>query len=537
MSSPLCIVSNKPYKKRSVSVLRAVFAFFALSCLAMLCSSAEEAVNPLEVKARIRYAEMKEKFTFRLQEKGTLESGDTLYSLAPGAYTLTLEKGRGATQHYHVFTRTFAPAEVQEKEACLREWQEKKFTPQVITFGLLYRLPSGRTLDNRRHWVSVARCKEKSEAKALADRLKTGSVAPWIRPERIAPGTASFSLQGPRGKASSLFAAPLFLDCEGVVEIVDVSGTFWKEKKRNCLYAPPLEIGIGAEDTIEIFGTLPVEEYLRGVVPAEMPVQWPLEALKAQALVARSEIYASLAGKYKLQGFDFTTLESCRAYWGAGEFHPSSDRAIRETAGEALSFDNRFAVAVFSSCCGGWTENNDTVWSGPPDRLLRGGSDLRENGGSVTPAKNMLQWLQSAPRAWCEGDQQSFRWQRRFSTDELSALINKKYKVGTVLSVTEGVRGVSGRLKSVTIVGTLSTVTIERELAIRQAFGGLPSAMIIIKADPPGKTPAHWKVYGGGRGHGVGLCQHGARGMAAAGLDYRDIVAHYFSGAVIERTR
>ena len=118
MSSPLCIVSNKPYKKRSVSVLRAVFAFFALSCLAMLCSSAEEAVNPLEVKARIRYAEMKEKFTFRLQEKGTLESGDTLYSLAPGAYTLTLEKGRGATQHYHVFTRTFAPAEVQEKEAC-----------------------------------------------------------------------------------------------------------------------------------------------------------------------------------------------------------------------------------------------------------------------------------------------------------------------------------------------------------------------------------------------------------------------------------
>ena len=348
---------------------------------------------------------------------------------------------------------------------------------------------------------------------------------------------AQCSLHGPQGKASVQLTAPLVIDSSGAIEVVDVSSSFWKERKANRLYAAPLEVGVGPESALEVFGTLSVEEYLRGVVPAEMPGQWPLEALKAQALVARSEIYASLSGKYKLQGFDFTALESCRAYWGTGEYQASTDEAIRATAGEALSYENQFAATVFSSCCGGWTENNDTVWSGPATGLLRGGSDLRGGAISPSPAGGLEGWLRGSPRAWCDGDDKGYRWKRRFSNAELSALVNSKYKVGTIHKIEEGQRGVSGRLKSVTIAGSQSKVTVDRELAIRQAFGGLPSAMIIIKPSHSGTTPEYWDILGGGRGHGVGLCQHGSRGMAAAGLGYNEIVAHYFSGARIERTR
>lgn len=500
-------------------------------------SARGEGVNPLEVRARIRYAEMEGQLSFQLAESGTLQSAEQRYPLAPGAYTLTPSAVRPAAQQYHVFSRTFAPSESDAMNAYIKEWREKNYAPEVVTFGLLFHLPSGRKLDNRRHWISLARCATEQEAKAMVDRLKGGAIAPWIRAERISPGHAHFSLQTPQGKTSLQLSTPLTIESSGAIEVVDVSSSFWKERKANRFYAAPLDIGIGPESAVEVFGTLAVEEYLRGVVPAEMPSQWPLEALKAQALVARSEIYASLAGKYKLQGFDFTTLESCRAYWGQGEHHPTTDEAVRATAGEALSYENQFAATVFSSSCGGWTENNDTVWSGPPTGLLRGGSDLRSGAASLTPSGNINRWLGEAPAAWCDADETGYRWKRRFTNAELTTLINKKYKIGTIRSIEEGPRGVSGRLKSVTIAGSSDKVTIDRELAIRQAFGGLPSAMIIIRASHSGRPPTYWEISGGGRGHGVGLCQHGSRGMAAAGLGYNEIVAHYFSSARIERTR
>ena len=106
--------------------------------------------------------------------------------------------------------------------------------------------------------------------------------------------------------------------------------------------------------------------------------------------------------------------------------------------------------------------------------------------------------------------------------------------MGTIQSIVEGSRGVSGRLKSVTIKGSSGKVILERELAIRQAFGGLPSAMVIIEREQEAEASGAYVFAGGGRGHGVGMCQHGARGMANAGLRFEEIVAHYFPGACLE---
>ena len=149
----------------------------------------------------------------------------------------------------------------------------------------------------------------------------------------------------------------------------------------------------------------------------------------------------------------------------------------------------------------------------------------------------MSRWLQSQPAAYCSSDSAGFRWKRRITAAELGKLINQQHKVGTIRSVEAGERGVSGRLKSVKIAGSEGTATIRKELPIRQAFGGLPSAMIQIQEERGPSGPVAYTIIGGGRGHGVGLCQHGARGMALQGIGHADILAHYFAGASLEQVR
>jgi SpoIID/LytB domain protein len=115
-------------------------------------------------------------------------------------------------------------------------------------------------------------------------------------------------------------------------------------------------------------------------------------------------------------------------------------------------------------------------------------------------------------------------------------MMGKRYGVGSIKQIELGERGVSGRLKWIRIHGTADTVTIKKELPIRRALGGLPSAMfdLSVSGDAPRRT---FTIRGAGRGHGVGLCQYGANGMAIKGYKYPQILHHYFTNVTIERVR
>jgi stage II sporulation protein D len=267
-----------------------------------------------------------------------------------------------------------------------------------------------------------------------------------------------------------------------------------------------------------------VEEYLAGVVPAEMPHTWPLEALKAQAVAVRSDVAAHLGGGYSMEGFDFWGSEKSHAYFGAGGRKPSTDKAVSETRGKVLLSGIRVIPTVFASNCGGWTESNENIWSSPPDDALRGRSDGAS--GGVTPA-SIEKWLRASPAANCSGEGTGYRWTRRLSRAEVTASVNKIAPVGAVRDLIPLERGVSGRLKSLKVVGDGKTEIINKELPIRQALGGLPSAMFVVeKAGSSG-----FVITGGGRGHGVGLCQYGARGLAGKGVPCSRILEQYFSGS------
>ncbi len=527
------------YMRVVVNVRTLLYIVFVLALPLPASATEDDYVDPGKVQAYIRYASLSGKATIKSSASITVRADGRTVEFPAGEYTFEATEIKPAPKRFHVFPKTFQPDEQTEMNAYMDGCRSRGYEPMVKTFGLLYRTEKGRTLDNRVHWVSLARFDTEKEAQALVNTLKKEPVWAWIRQEKTGTGHALFLVRDGKGVVREKLNAPLTVASSDPLELQDTSSSFWKDRKANRLLAPPLYLEIGMDGKVEAYGYLPVETYLRGVVPAEMHANWHVEALKAQAVVARSEIYASLATKYKLEGFDFTALESCRAYWGLGGHHASTDAAIDATAGQALVYDGKFATAVFSACCGGWTENNENVWSGPPNAILRGVPDFASGKNGETPSSESA-WrskIKAKPDAWCAGDTAGFRWKKQFTNKELSDIVNRRHAVGAIKSIKEGSRGVSGRLKSVTITGSKGSVTVERELAIRQVFGGLPSAMFIIEASPAGGAPATFVFYGGGRGHGVGLCQYGAYGMAVAGRNYREIVTHYFKGVTIERTR
>jgi SpoIID/LytB domain protein len=144
-------------------------------------------------------------------------------------------------------------------------------------------------------------------------------------------------------------------------------------------------------------------------------------------------------------------------------------------------------------------------------------------------------WVLERPNAYCSGDDTYFRWERKYTGSELNAHVGKQHRIGPVTDIILGERAPGGRLKSITIEGRDDSVTIRKELPIRLAFGGLPSAMFTVdfERSPEGLRSVIFR--GGGRGHGVGMCQQGARGMALQGKGYVDILRHYFTGVTIER--
>lgn len=448
--------------------------------------------------------------------------------LPAGAYTVTFGKGTAAGLRYHLFVKTFLPSEEAAAGQYVAEWKARGYEAEVVVFGRRYGTETGGAVDNRSLWVSVGRYAGEAAANAVKVKLNKESVWGWVWKERVGAGTGTYVVTDAGGKRRAS-GNSLELAASGGIEVKGVDTGYWKSRKTALRLAGVLSFGVGTDGLMEVYETARLEDYVAGVLPAEMPAEWPKEALKAQAVAARSEVLANLSGKHMLEGFDFCATEHCRAYLGAGGRTAATDTATAETQLVAMTFQGRFLPAVFCASCGGWTEDNEAVWSGPANGGLRAVADYAPGKGPVEAAgtdAGVRQLLRGGAGAYCEGKSANFRWTREFSRDELTGLVNKRHPVGRVERVELGERGRGGRLKWVRIHGAKGTQMVQKELNIRGIFGGIPSALFIIE-----ESEGRVRLTGGGRGHGVGLCQDGARGMAVAGHGYREIVSHYFPSA------
>ena len=293
--------------------------------------------------------------------------------------------------------------------------------------------------------------------------------------------------------------------------------------------------------TMKLVNQLSMDEYISGVVPKEMPATYPEEALKAMSVVARTFAQSS-PNKHKSKGFDLCDSVHCQVYRGVMGERLKASKAVADTSGEMIYFNGKPAPTTFHSTCGGYGASASSVWSGKSP-VLAGGFDGPGNWeADLSDEMKFKKFIDDPPECFCKKSGR-FRWVRKYSKDAMKKLLDKSigvlngrgsYDIGKLYSIEVKKRAPDGRVQEVEVVTSTGTYKINKD-KIRWitsggkiSTGGLSSTLFYITSDDSGFT-----FTGGGWGHGVGMCQEGARGMAETGINYPDIVKHYYRGVEI----
>jgi len=282
-------------------------------------------------------------------------------------------------------------------------------------------------------------------------------------------------------------------------------------------------------DSLFAVNVLPLEDYLRGVVPREIGPrpESEREAVAAQAVAARTYTVKRL-GQYNSLPFDLYATVQDQAYDGVGGENDVADAAIRETEALILADGQGPIEAYYSSTCGGRRSDIAEVW---PHRdvyeCLRGGPDGDPG------------------REWCASSRYYQPWSETWDGGRLSRLVRENVPVllelppgsvkGDLVDVRVTGRGPSGRATGIEYVTTAGRWTVpgdkNRWVLRRQEGGILRSVLVELQVRKSGGRVAAVTATGRGNGHGVGMCQVGAIGRAAAGVSFREILQAYYPGA------
>jgi SpoIID/LytB domain protein len=311
-------------------------------------------------------------------------------------------------------------------------------------------------------------------------------------------------------------------------------------------YWGKLYVAVDREGRLALVNAAPEDKLLAGLVPAEMYPGASEEALKTQAVAARTELLTKIGTRHLGDPYLVCSSVHCQVYSGAGRENPRTTAAIAATRGQVLFSEGigDLVDTVYSASCGGFTESNENVWDDmAADPALRGRPDVAgansgtytRFGGAITDA-NIREFLTAAPPAFCKTASKNarYRWTVRRTAAEMDQM-TASLGIGSVRSIEVLERGISGRAKTIKVTGERGDKTVRGELHIRQLFGGLSSAMFVVDVEKSGARPSAFVFSGGGFGHGVGMCQTGAMGMAEAGFKYTDILRHYYRGSKIRK--
>ncbi len=316
---------------------------------------------------------------------------------------------------------------------------------------------------------------------------------------------------------------------------------------------------------ISVINVVNVEDYVKGCVGWEIGNDKPLEAIKAQAVCART--YAAMQTRHRSQGFDVCPTDDCQVYQGVASANDLTDRAVDETAGKYLYYNGKYVEAYYYSSNGGASEDAKNVW-GNEMGYLKGKPDPYEAAIAARVAK--------------------YNWSTTFTRAEIAAkLAARNINIGTIKNVFVSEYTANGNVYALTFVGSKGNKTVYREqcrtiLSLRSMrftvdgtggntffvndnatsvtgirglftisgngevgqYSGAPTDACVITADGTAKLqkdPATvtssqetFTVTGSGWGHNVGMSQWGATAMAEQGFDYQDILQFYYTGVTIE---
>lgn len=330
-----------------------------------------------------------------------------------------------------------------------------------------------------------------------------------------------------------------------------------KRAGKQALYHGVFEIAGAKQGYFNLVNLIEVEEYLKGVVPNEMPVHFGLEALKAQSVAARNYV---LSPRVKSSpNYDVVDSVASQVYFGANSEKPLATQAVKETEGTVALYDWNLILAQYSSTAGGYTESFSNAFSDPTTKefpskekpYLKARPDILTQ-TPLNTEEAAAEYYKSKPTAY---DMRSpyFRWTREWTAEELQKSVqstlaaqsaagfvqpafNKGDKLEDILELRVVRRGDSGKIIEMEVVTNSQTYKVYKELVVRRLLlkdgKALPSANVVFEneIDESGNLISV-KAYGGGFGHGVGLSQYGAGFMGnELHLSYDKILQHYYTG-------
>jgi len=291
---------------------------------------------------------------------------------------------------------------------------------------------------------------------------------------------------------------------------------------------------VPTDTSVLVVNVLPIEQYLRGVVPLEIGLRAPAEqaAAEAQAIAARSYswVHLSQGGTARNAAYDMLATVADQVYGGVDAERPFSDAAVRETNGLVIKYNGRTAEAPYHASCGGETASPEEVWRAASEPYLKRVSDK-------IPGSNRF-YCDIAPR---------YAWTRAFSGDELDAAVRTYLRnfvtvpeggPGHVQAISIETRTPSGRVGQLMITTDRGKYNLRGNdiRAVLRAPGSEMLNSTYFSLEPEKARDggiARVVVRGNGYGHGIGMCQWGAIGRARAGQSARAILATYYPGTTV----
>ncbi len=349
--------------------------------------------------------------------------------------------------------------------------------------------------------------------------------------QRLVP---SFVLNGKRYTVNELEIN----SSQNVLQVTD-------QQKKTRTYGGSLKLQPNSYGSYTLVNQVPLETYLRGVVPHEIGPAAPETATKAQTIIARTYALRNVR-RFEADNYQLCADTHCQVYYGLGDTTPKADQAIAATAGLVLTYQNELVDALYSSTTGGVTAPFSDVWNGSERPYLRAIIDSPNPIWDLTTQsladETTFRRFIGLTQGFNETGRSVFRWNRQSNlqalNEDLKKYLNRKkhpladFKTIKWLEVTK--RSPSGRVLTLTVTTDQGIIELHKNEA-RSAFGPPRSTLFYVEPiyDNQKRLQA-FAFIGGGFGHGVGLSQFGSYNLAKLGWTAQQILEFYYPGTQIQ---
>lgn len=484
--------------------------------------------------------------------------GDTLYENieTDRRWRCKIDDSETATFVYSIVLGSFA--DIHNANRLADNLEEKGYNPRIVPLGRELKI-GGDVVHEGMLWRVLVGSFENEEA-ALPELKVFSSAntpAPRILRSRTRDAYGVIELYDAEYDRNGMIKngfrlVPESGDTEITVYDIRIGEGFHWEHVEDRTYKGVIEMRIAHEGDLLVLNEILLDEYLKGVVPSEMHHTFPMEALKAQAVAARSYTVARLCRISPNEPIDFPASVAFQVYSGITHARPETDQAVDSTAGEVLKVDNRVCEAFFSSNSGGHTESKAN-WNPPGAPYLEGIPLLTDPAKftyDLTREVDVERWVNEYPESYSnprgtgiemlDRNARYFRWEVTYARRALEKIIKRKlgFDIGTLIDLQPLQRGVSGRIIELEILGSHRNYTLKGELNIRRALSEttLASSCFIVETVIGDLgNPIELTFIGAGFGHGVGMDQTAAGVMAHTGKKYKTILKTFYSGAKLEK--